>query len=39
MQPVDVQQVGEDLLREPVKRVNNLTKLLRILTENPAQVL
>ena len=35
----DVKLMGEELLREPVRRVNHVSKLLSILIADPTQVL
>lgn len=34
----EVTLLGEELLREPVKRVNHVSKLLSILSSDPSQV-
>lgn len=34
----EVTSLGEELLREPVKRVNHVSKLLNVLTSDPSQV-
>lgn len=35
----EVKALGEELLREPVKRVNHVAKLLKVLTADPSQVI
>lgn len=35
----EVKVLGEELLREPVKRVNHVAKLLKVLAADPSQVI
>ena len=35
----EIKMLGEELLREPVKRVNHVSKLLKFLVAEPSQVL
>lgn len=35
----EVKLLGEELLREPVKRVNHVAKLLKVLAADPSQVI